>query len=298
MKKNLLLLAMLAFAGFGFTACSDDDDNDDNVEVEYTVPTYAEDAIKFELTDEVVLPFTDERTLTAEKFKLKEIELTENGNYFLKLEEFETRASYGGIRYRFGMYNKLKEKFFELLSFAKLSWAKNTDGSITLTITLPDGTIITCNAVITASGTTITDISTANLCRTWNVKSTRVEVEGSNGYYEEPGCNLNEIVTFVKERANITDDFETNQVVTDVVFTRNGTFSIVYANDNIDRGTWRWSNMSDGELVYKWESTEMGLSFANGKAEVKYGTTECLLELEGTTNTGKDVDVVLTMVAK
>lgn len=296
MKKNLFLLALLAFATLGFTACSGDSDTEDT-SIVYDFPSFADDALKLEVLEVVEL------TLEEKSYELEEIELTESGNYFVRLANPKEVRAASSYRYLFGLVQKKANLIYSLVNFGKMTLAQTSATTYNVEIILLDGTILQFTARLSGSGPGyLTNISTTNVCKTWKVRSTRVQIEGDSGFYQEDGCNINSIVEYVKEHAKITDSFEANQVVTDVLFTKHSTFALCYANGHFDKGSWKWDNLSKLTITYNWDSTEMGFSFANGKGQFKFQKDYCQLQLFGTVkndaNENKNVTLTLTMVPK
>lgn len=300
MKKNIFMLTMLALASFGFTACDNDDEkdnNNENVNIVYNKPAYVDETVKLELNQPVNLTLNDKALI------LSEVELTESGNYFAKVRNVENEGE-GAVKtraiedffYLFGNFEKTGTYSYNLFGFAAITLTDISATQCTITLTLADGTKYTAVAAITSSGISIGQIASANLCRTWTIKSTRVEVSGANGFYQQAGFKVNEIIDYVKQHAEIDDEFEANQNVTDIIFTSNGTIAIVYENGNIDMGSWKWDDMANGSFAYSWESEDMGFSFANGKGTVSYSADYCQVKLYGMTNNQREITFTLNMV--
>lgn len=263
MKKNLLLLAMLAFTTLGFTACSSEDDEETNQDVVLTTPEYKNDAIKLLL---------DEPVEYDNEFNITELELTESGNYFIKLEQKRdmevkaTRAGGRSYKYLFDNYIKLEALMYKLTGFGTVTIEQN--GSKYIVTLSFNGKTVTVNATRIIANI-IANQKTTNLCRTWKVISTRVKIDGESGFYQEDGCNINSILTYIKQHAEISDNVEASQKVKAIIFSYNGSFTLRYYNHQTDKATWKWADASKGTISYTWDASDMGYSFVNGQAEVK-----------------------------
>lgn len=288
------MLAMLAFTTLSFTACNNDkDDEPVNEDVILATPNYADDAIRLKFDDPV--KYDDE-------FNLTELELTESGYYLLKLEKanpFAVKATRLSVRtYKF--LNDLFSKAENVYNLKNFGTVKITSNGSKYTVELTfNGNTITVTA--SKNGITISDSSrtTLNLCRTWTIQSTRVQIEGESGFYQEAGCDLNSILAYVQQHAQISDEVQSNQVISRISFSNNGTFTLVYANGLTDRAQWQWVSPANGTLTYTWEHNDMGYSFINGQASVQIhqkGTPSRLL-LSGTVknNKGENKNITVTV---
>jgi hypothetical protein len=263
MRKNLLLLAMLAFTTLGFTACSSGDDEPTNEDVVLPTPDFKDDAIKLRLTDPVEF---------NEEFKLTELELTESGHYLIKLEKYRntevkaTRAASKSYKYLFDTFSRIAERIYKLVNFGTVTIQAKGNGKYTLILEF-NGKSVTVDATLI-----IANISkgkqTSNLCRSWTIESTRIQIDGEKGFYQENGCDMNSILTYMKQHASIGDEVESDQKVKSLIISENGTFALVYANGNTDKATWSWVSGSTTDLTYTWDASDMGYTFLNGKAQV------------------------------
>ena len=284
MKKNFLLLALLALATIGFTACGGDDINDggndvpDNkTDVKLPEQPYKEDAVRLKFTQDNPVDYyiKDENGKTG--YNVTELELTESGYYFVKLEKKRdmeakaTRAAEPDYFYLWGLYTKNGNGTYELAGFGSVTIRFNGGGSVSLTLTIVSSAeetgTVTVNVTVTPPNNNNSQ-ENLNLCRSWDIVSTRVQIEGVSGFYQENGCDLNSILAYIKSLADVKDNLKANQVIEKIVFSDNGTFSLLYANENTDRAGWRWVSESAGTLAYDWEFGDMGYSFVDGTAQV------------------------------
>lgn len=311
MKKYLLLLASLAFIPFGFTACSsNDDESETDIEenenlVEMVAPQYANEAKKFEILEILPIPFEKEEVGQKEVGVMQTFELEETGEFIIRYQAVpeadpsfvaKTRAgiSFG---YVINTYVPIGVSTYRLNGFGTVA-ISNMGSYYELIFTLLNGTIVRARGRLMSTVLDSGNIVTRNLCRAWVVNKTRVKVKDSSGFYQKPGCNVNEIVNYVKQHAQINDSFEANQVVTAIKFTSFGTMAIYYANNKREIGSWNWDNITKRTFKYAWDSDEMGFSFADGTGKVIFlGAKSCCLIFNGSVknNSGEYKDVELRM---
>lgn len=303
MKKNLLLLALLALATIGFTACGGDDINDggndvpDNkTDVKLPEQPYKEDAVRLKFTQDNPVDYyiKDENGKTG--YNVTELELTESGYYFVKLEKKRdmeaksTRAAEPDYFYLWGMYTKREDGSFDLAGFGYVTIVGNGNSSAQVTINLVTGTenpntTVTVTVTVTPPNNNNSQ-KNQNLCRAWDIISTRVQIEGVSGFYQEQGCNINSILDYIKNYSDVKDNLKPNTVIETIVFSDNGTFALLYKNERTDKATWRWVNEQEGTLRYDWDFGDMGYSFIDGTASVTFGNPT-QLKLFGTVDDGK-----------
>lgn len=188
MKKffslNLLLSGLLmAACAFTFTACSDDDDDDDGG-APIVNPTYADDAVKVEITD-ANSPYSS-------------IELTASGDYIIVKNQTGSYSAAKGIKALVpssraeatttpqsnsnmicGKYTKNADGSYNLANFGTIAI-----GEQNITITTSDGTTTT-HAV--SKSPKVGDMS-SSLFRTWEAAKFRVIAKGE-GYSEDKTFN-------------------------------------------------------------------------------------------------------------
>ena len=289
---------MLAFTALGFTACNSDKDEETSDEnVVLPTPEYKAEVIKLSFVQAAEYD---------EQYNITQLELTESGTYIFKLEKKQdiagvkaTRAGISSYKYLFDSYTKMGTLSYKLQGFGTVILEKNGD-KYTVTLSFGGKTItVDATAIINSIAN---DQKTLNLCRKWTVVSTRVQIEGVSAFYNETGCNINSILEYIKQHAQITDVVEANQVVTGIEFSTNGSFSLYYANGDIDKSTWQWVDQKKGSFSYKWDFSDMGYSFVNGQASVvlKAAGKESQLKLAGTVknNKGENKPITITVNMK
>lgn len=299
MKKNLLLLALLALASVGFTACSGDDENEGKGgKTETPEQINKNDAVilNFSQDDPVEYSITNENGQTD--YTVSEIELTESGYYIAKLEkkrdmEVKATRSDGSAPqhfYLWGWYTKREDGSFDLAGFGYLSIQMLPNGAAQVSVTTVTSAQVGTFSVTVSVIAPPSNVSpkTVRLCRAWDIITTRVQIEGVSGFYQEKGCDLNSILTYIKNYSEVTDNLKDNQVVDKIVFSANGTFQLLYKNEEIDRANWQWEDEETGTLTYEWDFGDMGYSFIDKHAQVTFasGSTPTQLKLFGTVNDG------------
>ena len=148
MKKNLFLLALLTAVSFGFTACGGDKEDEISkpTNVEQTEQKYKDDAVKLEFNDAPPIDYyvEDEQSVRT-YYTVKELELTESGYYFVKLEKKRnqevkaTRASGPEYQIIWGMYTKREDGSYDLAGFGYITLSMSGNSSAKLILNLVTG---------------------------------------------------------------------------------------------------------------------------------------------------------------
>ena len=190
------------------------------------------------------------------------------------------KASTSSFKYFVGSYT-VSGNVYKVEGFGEVT-IEGSGTSVTLKVKPLSGSEITLNG--TKQSMLSSDTYTDNLCRTWQVTKTvlRYKTGGVTVGKNFNGCDLHEIVEFAKKYANIDDNTTVNEKITAIEFTRAGTIFITHANGKTNVGTWRWSNKSNGELVYSWNDPSMGNALESGSvgAAVSFiSNTSCELTL-------------------
>lgn len=183
MKKffnlNLLLSGLLmAACAFTFTACSDDDD-DNNGGGPLDNPTYADDAVKLEITYASSLYSSIELTASGDYI----VEKNQAGSYSavkgLKSKERATTTPQSNSNVICGKYTKNADGSYNLANFGTIVIAEQS-----ITITTSDGTTTTHTV---SKSQKVVDMSSA-LFRTWKAAKFRVIAKGE-GYNQDKTFN-------------------------------------------------------------------------------------------------------------
>jgi hypothetical protein len=163
--------------------------------------------------------------------------------------------------------------------------------NVDVTITWQNGTTIKTTGSIDTSGSVTSGVFTDNLCsRPWKVERVIASAvfEGKTLGKEFKGpVNLAEVKAWYENNfGKLKDQFDANTIVEGIYFDSKGLFAINYQNRNDDVGSWRWSNMNSGELVYNWYDKQNAISLFTGNASVEFTKSpeSCKLILKGAVN--------------
>jgi hypothetical protein len=285
MKKILMMMAVVATGLFVVTACDKKDDDDNGGKesggvVTLTAPPYKEEAKVLNIKDNSEV--------------IKQLRMMESGGFMITRQAGTagtrgSRADSGFGPYEFGKYTYSGGKYvFDngMTISVELS-GQNAD----VTITWQNGTTIKTTGSIDTSGSVTSGVFTDNLCsRPWKVERVIASAvfEGKTLGKEFKGpVNLAEVKAWYENNfGKLKDQFDANTIVEGIYFDSKGLFAINYQNRNDDVGSWRWSNMNSGELVYNWYDKQNAISLFTGNASVEFTKSpeSCKLILKGAVN--------------
>jgi hypothetical protein len=285
MKKILMMMAVVATGLFVVTACDKKDDDDNGGKesggvVTLTAPPYKEEAKVLNIKDN--------------SEGIKQLRMMESGGFMITRQAGTagtrgSRADSGFGPYEFGKYTYSGGKYvFDngMTISVELS-GQNAD----VTITWQNGTTIKTTGSIDSSGSVTSGVFTDNLCsRPWKVERVIASAvfEGKTLGKEFKGpVNLAEVKAWYENNfGKLKDQFDANTIVEGIYFDSKGLFAINYQNRNDDVGSWRWSNMNSGELVYNWYDKQNAISLFTGNASVEFTKSpeSCKLILKGAVN--------------
>ena len=285
MKKILMMMAVVATGLFVVTACDKKDEDDNGGKesggvVTLTAPPYKEEAKVLNIKDN--------------SEGIKQLRMMESGGFMITRQAGTagtrgSRADSGFGPYEFGKYTYSGGKYvFDngMTISVELS-GQNAD----VTITWQNGTTIKTTGSIDTSGSVTSGVFTDNLCsRPWKVERVIASAvfEGKTLGKEFKGpVNLAEVKAWYENNfGKLKDQFDANTIVEGIYFDSKGLFAINYQNRNDDVGSWRWSNMNSGELVYNWYDKQNAISLFTGNASVEFTKSpeSCKLILKGAVN--------------
>ena len=285
MKKILMMMVVVATGLFVVTACDKKDDDDNGGKesggvVTLTAPPYKEEAKVLNIKDN--------------SEGIKQLRMMESGGFMITRQAGTagtrgSRADSGFGPYEFGKYTYSGGKYvFDngMTISVELS-GQNAD----VTITWQNGTTIKTTGSIDTSGSVTSGVFTDNLCsRPWKVERVIASAvfEGKTLGKEFKGpVNLAEVKAWYENNfGKLKDQFDANTIVEGIYFDSKGLFAINYQNRNDDVGSWRWSNMNSGELVYNWYDKQNAISLFTGNASVEFTKSpeSCKLILKGAVN--------------
>lgn len=280
-----MMMAVVATGLFVVTACDKKDDDDNGGKesggvVMLTAPPYKEEAKVLNIKDN--------------SEGIKQLRMMESGGFMITRQAGTagtrgSRADSGFGPYEFGKYTYSGGKYvFDngMTISVELS-GQNAD----VTITWQNGTTIKTTGSIDTSGSVTSGVFTDNLCsRPWKVERVIASAvfEGKTLGKEFKGpVNLAEVKAWYENNfGKLKDQFDANTIVEGIYFDSKGLFAINYQNRNDDVGSWRWSNMNSGELVYNWYDKQNAISLFTGNASVEFTKSpeSCKLILKGAVN--------------
>ena len=285
MKKILMMMAVVATGLFVVTACDKKDDDDNGGKesggvVTLTAPPYKEEAKVLNIKDN--------------SEGIKQLRMMESGGFMITRQAGTagirgSRADSGFGPYEFGKYTYSGGKyvFDNGMTISVEQSGQNAD----VTITWQNGTTIKTTGSIDTSGSVTSGVFTDNLCsRPWKVERVIASAvfEGKTLGKEFKGpVNLAEVKAWYENNfGKLKDQFDANTIVEGIYFDSKGLFAINYQNRNDDVGSWRWSNMNSGELVYNWYDKQNAISLFTGNASVEFTKSpeSCKLILKGAVN--------------
>lgn len=288
MNKKFFYVMCMALTSMAFVACGGDDEPEPEKAPTLKTPAYAEQASSLTIADA--------------KAPYKYIEFTESGRAVLQLNvnpEVKTRDVVDIVSYIAGTFawdgNKYTiygpdKKVICTVQTAKLG------NKVSIRIEMPDGTVFEGEGTV---ATKASSDATNTISRSWKVTETVLTYEAeATGGKKFTGCNLNEILAYAQRKGTFNETLSTNKVVTEIVFTRSGSFFIFYANEENDYGTWNWQDATKGTLSYRWREANMGNKFESGVATFDVRKGQYCLTLKADTDAGDKVSMTCYLAEK
>lgn len=280
-----MMMAVVATGLFVVTACDKKDDDDNGGKesggvVTLTAPPYKEEAKVLNIKDN--------------SEGIKQLRMMESGGFMITRQAGTagtrgSRADSGFGPYEFGKYTYSGGKY--VFDNGMTISVEQSGQNVDVTITWQNGTTIKTTGSIDTSGSVTSGVFTDNLCsRPWKVERVIASAvfEGKTLGKEFKGpVNLAEVKAWYENNfGKLKDQFDANTIVEGIYFDSKGLFAINYQNRNDDVGSWRWSNMNSGELVYNWYDKQNAISLFTGNASVEFTKSpeSCKLILKGAVN--------------
>lgn len=299
MMKKYFFLAFAATAIFAFTNCSSDDDKDNN-KVVLPIPTNAQYAATYTLGSPLQ-PFKSQSSVDDPQ--LTSIDVTEDNMLILELRKPKSgKKTYVSDKVKFdekGFFlngNNIKGTIVPEAATRALELKAL---SLNLTVTLPEGDVLEfatedkIDVSITVSN--LSDVTTTNLCRTWNIRGAMVDVKVKGdknvqafaSYSAKNGVfDLNEVKEeMIKRGVALTskEEADFNRQIKNIAVTKNGTFVIVYADNTMDKATWTWKNSDKTSFnICFAQMDDMGNKLLNNNStfSLAYKGTMCNMEVD------------------
>lgn len=306
--KFLMGVSFALLMTLGFSACSSDDDSSGTG---LSTPAYESVSARYEITS----AYSD----------ISSIELTASGNYIIveninyyesavkrSLTNFiprwdaavKTRAtSSNGIIY--GKFTKIGENEFELHGFGIVRISTENDNAVALEIE-PDGgdtyVLMADKADINSNSE-----STNKLCRTWSITSLRIKMSYDGKSIFDKEHKMNELDKFTSDFINLIkkfdpefdesdyseEDFELfdeEAMPKEVVFSKAGTYMVIYTNESLAIAKWDWTNDEENEFRYSWNYSDMYDDYFAGTVKVGYRNNQLTIT-ESVSEDGENVSV-------
>lgn len=296
-------VAMAALLVGTMAACSNDND-DEGGPSSFDTPKYEAEAAKYVIDDQTAAPY-------------KSIELTASGNFIImpsdyvnyvnrhapatsKSKLWHNRLKNGMITANapmpitrvyslivYGSYTKTGENQYNLEGFGTLTIIKDADGTAHTIVLTPTGkpskeyTAHKQNADINGE-------TSSKLCRTWSFESFRIysKVNGKT-VMDITASTLAELAEKVYEWAKKNDpEFEEDEWEWDVtieanpenvIFTKTGTYVVLYSNEQLAVSTWKWADEKNGILRYSWNPDSFNDAYLGGDVKIEFKNNRCYM---------------------
>ena len=231
----LVLLAVLTVPCF--FSCSDDTED---VVVNMNPPQYESVSGKYEITDSSSPYASIELGASGDYVVIKRsggyaVSSLQKGNLFSRKAPASRAVTYDNVVY--GTYIQIDDETFNLEGFSVIQLKSNGGQGITDVIIKPNGGNEITFAVKKAETMGDDDLTNA-LCRTWKV--TNIHERGYDSYDGEYDDTY-------------TPD-EYYGAISEVMFSKSGTFLSFYNDNEIEAHFWKWENQGERQIRYSWDN--------------------------------------------
>lgn len=231
----LVLLAVLTVPCF--FSCSDDTED---VVVNMNPPQYESVSGKYEITDSSSPYASIELGASGDYVVIKRsggyaVSSLQKGNLFSRKAPASRAVAYDNVVY--GTYIQIDDETFNLEGFGVIQLKSNGGQGITDVIIKPNGGNEMAFAVKKAATMGDDDLTNA-LCRTWKV--TNIHERGYDSYDGEYDDTY-------------TPD-EYYGAISEVMFSKSGTFLSFYNDNEIEAHFWKWENQGERQIRYSWDN--------------------------------------------
>lgn len=290
---NIAILTIMF--GFCMTSCSDDDKDDVTIDT----PKYEAASAKYIVTDQ--------------NSQIESIEFTASGEYIITTNQYYYNAPlkspiidtkntlFSRVNKTFtmsraidsdgiicGTYTINDDGVYVLSGFGTVT-ITNDGNSFVLTVKTNDGTVLDLN---TYKGDTISDSQMTNsLCRTWTLTHNRILIKiGGRTIFDKTAPKnesrklVNSLIDTLKkydedgelddEEADMDGLVELLEMVNQVIFSKSGTYMVIYSDNTLAMSTWKWQNESKGLIRYSWNYDDPEDDWEAGNISVKFSGSE------------------------
>ena len=150
-----------------------------------------------------------------------------------------TRSSDDGIIY--GHYTKKGNGVFVLAGFGTIVVKGGEDNAVSLDITLDNGSKMEVGAQ--KADQYESSLKTNALCRTWDLG--KVVLHKSNG-----DITYDSLLEYNNSERQ---GYDPDDLPIQIIFTKSGTYIVIYAGGELAVSTWAWENEETGRARYSWD---------------------------------------------
>ena len=301
-----------AMAVCSVTACSSDDDGDGgdggNGSSSFEVPKYEADAAKYVVNDanenmeSIELTASGNYIVTLRDSQagmppatVKTPKTITIGGHKVPVPELMKSACVSEVRTRhysniaYGKYTKTGPDSYNLAGFGTVTVTRDSQGrAMSLTIAVNGGA--PKDVRVTQQNADINSAKSNMLCRTWTLNGYRA-IQKINGrtIIDFKGKTLRDIFNQLRDYAKAHDEeFDPSEWVFEeseydvigakqFIFTKTGTYMVLYEDDQLAVSTWKWQNEAAGILRYSWNPNDFYDEWTSGEVYVKFQDNTCLL---------------------
>ncbi len=327
MKKNLFLLAILSLMAATFVACTSDDDGGNDPGqgsegVALPTPKFANMAQEIRFVEPVEA--SSDPKLGKYPPKMNAFFITEDGNVIFELEvadeadgtdQGETKKTFVDAPLKsFDGKNVVLDKNLGRITITEVTRAASVPVEVSMEVkndipgyssvsfVVPDDAPV--DAYRGSNPVQNSTPSVNNLCRTWTVLGSIIDLVGDVTVYKEfTGCNLKEICDeAIKHGATMTADerAQFNKSIRTVTVTKTGLFTLNYSDGTLDAADWKWTDSSMTAFTIKFRDDDMGNKFFDNdtKVDVAFKDDRCNLKCSTKITGDKNYNAVLTLQLK
>jgi len=317
MKKfivNCLSSLMVMVGIVSFSACSKDGDGN------FETPKYESVSAKYDITSEnssiKSIELTSSGNYIIVRNSAVNVRATRIPRFIARLES-ETRSDdwYNNIIQ--GKFTMISDTEFQLEGFGVITIVQNNGSAVSLQIAPVNSTPYTLEAEKKEQNPE--SAKTNKLCRSWSFDAFYMKIgvklenrnytliDGKYKWNEEDKFRndvKNAYVNIIKKMAQDQGYSIGNQEMREieayaeqmakdvsfgenrpekVIFTKAGTYMVVYHDSSLAIATWTWENENEGKLRYSWNYNDMGndagnINTAHGIVNIEFSGNQLVLE--------------------
>lgn len=322
--KAVAACLVVVMCGLVFASCGSDDDEDGDIDV----PAYGESAAKY-MIDGNGSPYESVEFTEGGNYIIKRSDVADARPAYVKAADkskvrlsllarnllrdgkttTQTRAGGDNSPIIYGKYTKKDNDTYLLGGFGTVKvTADGTGNAYSLEIARTGGQTVTYKA--TRRNANLNSSMSNRLCRTWSLDGLRFYIKcNDQTLVELSGKDSKEIYAKLREWAMENDpeydqdDWDYIESIADedpkqLVFTKNGTYVIFYADDDVDVSSWRWYDKEETIMQYSWiNDFDDEDSAENGQAYIAFDGNQLLItEKEVEADSGMVIETGVTYV--